>query len=70
MEHKMLQNYTDKLFLATDTVASKSLISKWFLYRWSYQDEKHLKGADLFNRKGHASSLTDFVNPRVVGSDS
>jgi len=38
-------------------------------YRLKFCDEKHLKGAELFNRKGHRDPLTGKVDPILVYSD-
>ena len=38
-------------------------------YRLKFCDKKHLKGAELFNRKGRRDPLTGIVEPLLVDSD-
>eukprot|EP00957_Ditylum_brightwellii_P114441 8725074-Ditylum_brightwellii.AAC.1 len=62
--------YEDECFLLflyydDDTRTLQNYADELFLAT----DEKHLKGADLFNREGFASPLAGFIDPRVVDSD-
>ncbi len=38
-------------------------------YRLKFYDEKHLKGAKLFNRKGCRDPITGKIEPLLVDSD-